>query len=102
MTEEHEEEIEVIDVSLNEHEIDEVIAHLIELKEHKESVQIPIAADLDLSVTYDKDATETPQEDELNTEDSEDDGDDDSGDDGDEDNLDGNDIENSEKLEEVK
>ena len=101
MTKEQE-EIEVIDVSLNEHEIDEMIAQLAGLKEHKENVQIPIAADLDLSVTYDKDATETPQEDELNTEDSEDDGDDDSGDDGDEDNLDGNDIENSEKLEEVK
>jgi hypothetical protein len=49
---EMEEEIEVIDVSLNENEIDEVIAHLIELKEHKKNVQFPLASDLDLSVTF--------------------------------------------------
>ena len=55
MAEENEEkeEIEVIDVSLNENEIDEMIAHLIELKEHKKNVQFPLASDLDLSVTYD-------------------------------------------------
>lgn len=52
MTEEHE-EIEVIDVSMTESEIDEMIAHLVELKEHKTSVQFPIAADVDLSVTFD-------------------------------------------------
>ncbi len=51
--EEKHEEIEVIDVELTEHEIDEMIAHLIELKEHKTNVQFPIAADVDLSVTYD-------------------------------------------------
>lgn len=51
MVEEHE-EIEVIDVSLGEGEIDEMIAHLIELKEHKTNVQFPLASDLDLSVTY--------------------------------------------------
>ncbi len=50
---EEQEEIEVIDVSLNENEIDEMIAHLIELKEHKKNVQFPLASDLDLSVTYD-------------------------------------------------
>ena len=111
MTEEHEEEIEVIDVSLNEHEIDEVIAHLIELKEHKESVQIPIAADLDLSVTYDNnpgdklEGGKSSQNVVIEGNDGDDpdgdDGDDDNPD-GDEDNPDGNDIENSEKLEEVK
>ena len=75
MTEEHEEEIEVIDVLLNEQEIDEMIAQLAELKEHKKNVQIPIASDLDLSVTYDHHNS---------------DGDDDS------------DNEDSDKLEEIK
>jgi hypothetical protein len=51
MTEENE-EIEIIDVSMSEEEIDQVIAHLIELKEHKTNVQFPIAADVDLSVTF--------------------------------------------------
>ena len=51
MAEEHE-EIEVIDVTLSESEIDEMIAHLVELKEHKTNVQFPLASDLDLSVTY--------------------------------------------------
>ncbi len=83
---EKDEEIEVIDVSLNEHEIDEMIAQLVKLKEHKESVQIPIAADLDLSVSYDK----------VQPENSEDD-------DGDDDNPDGEDVpdEGSEKMEGV-
>ena len=53
MAEEQHEEIEVIDVEMTEQEIDEMIAHLIELKEHKTNVQFPIAADVDLSVTYD-------------------------------------------------
>ena len=53
MVEEQHEEIEVIDVEMTEHEIDTMIAHLIELKEHKTNVQFPIAADVDLSVTYD-------------------------------------------------
>ena len=74
--EENEEEIEVIDVSLNEQEIDEVIAHLVELKEHKKNVQIPIASDLDLFVTYDSDKS-------ADADDS-DDGDDDDSDDDDE------------------
>ncbi len=47
-----EKEIEVINVSLNENEIDEMVAQLLELKEHKESVQFPIAADVDLLVNY--------------------------------------------------
>jgi hypothetical protein len=51
MAEEHE-EIEVIDVTLSEDEIDEMIAHLMELKEHKTNVQFPLASDLDLSVTF--------------------------------------------------
>ncbi|MBM3232393.1 hypothetical protein FJZ21_03395 [Candidatus Pacearchaeota archaeon] len=51
MAEEHE-EIEVIDVTLSESEIDEMIAHLMELKEHKTNVQFPLASDLDLSVTF--------------------------------------------------
>ena len=53
MVEEQHEEIEVIDVEMTEHEIDTMITHLIELKEHKTNVQFPIAADVDLSVTYD-------------------------------------------------
>ena len=57
MAEENNEEIEVIDVSLSEREIDEMIAKLVELKEHKEKVQIPIAADLDLTVNYDSGET---------------------------------------------
>ena len=72
--EEHDEEIEVIDVSLNEQEIDEVIAHLVELKEHKKNVQIPIASDLDLLVTYDSDKS-------ADADDSDDGDDDDSDDD---------------------
>ena len=101
MTEEHEEEIEVIDVSLNEREIDEVIAHLIELKEHKENVQIPIASDLDLSVTYDNNSDDKLEEG-KSSRDSGDDGDDSDGDDGDDDNSDGDDApeEESEKVEE--
>ncbi|MEK6908787.1 MAG: hypothetical protein AABX23_01910 [Nanoarchaeota archaeon] len=51
MVEEHE-EIEVIDVTLSEDEIDEMIAHLMELKEHKTNIQFPLASDLDLAVTY--------------------------------------------------
>lgn len=51
MAEEHE-EIEVIDVTLSEDEIDEMIAHLMELKEHKTNIQFPLASDLDLSVTF--------------------------------------------------
>lgn len=50
--EENEEEIEVINVSMSDEEIDQVIAQLMELKEHKESVQFPLAADLDLLVNY--------------------------------------------------
>ncbi len=52
MAEETHEEIEVIDVTLSESEIDEMIAHLMELKEHKTNIQFPLASDLDLSVTY--------------------------------------------------
>jgi uncharacterized membrane-anchored protein len=52
MAEEENEEIEVIDVSLSEDEIDEVIAQLVELKESKKNVQFPLASDLDLSVNY--------------------------------------------------
>ncbi len=54
---EEQEEIEVIDVEMTEHEIDEMIAHLVELKEHKTNVQFPIAADVDLSVTYDHESS---------------------------------------------
>ncbi len=46
-------EIDVIEVAMNEEEIDEVIAQLNELKEHKTNVQFPIAADVDLLVHYD-------------------------------------------------
>ena len=59
MVEEEHEEIEVIDVSLSEAEIDEVIAHLVELKEHKKNVQFPLASDLDLSVTFSNDSSES-------------------------------------------
>ena len=59
MAEEENEEIEVIDVSLNEEEIDEVIAHLIELKENKKNVQFPLASDLDLSVTFNHDVDDS-------------------------------------------
>lgn len=52
MAEEETDEIEVIDVSMNESEIDEMIASLVELKENKTNVQFPLASDLDLSVTY--------------------------------------------------
>ena len=61
MAEEENEDIEVIDVSLNEDEIDEMIAHLIELKEHKKNVQFPLASDLDLSVTYSNEIEETSE-----------------------------------------
>lgn len=49
------EEIEVIDVTLDEDEIEEIIAHLTDLKESKTNVQFPLASDLDLSVTYSND-----------------------------------------------
>ena len=62
MAEEENEDIEVIDVSLNEDEIDEVIAHLIELKEHKKNVQFPLASDLDLSVTYSDEESKIDEE----------------------------------------
>ena len=52
------EEIEVIDVSMSDSDIDEVIAHLIQLKELKTNVQFPLASDLDLSVTYSNDDDE--------------------------------------------
>lgn len=83
---ENDEEIEVIDVSLSEREIDEMIAQLMELKEHKESVQIPIAADLDLLVNYHEgeDSNEEVEEDEG---DDGDDSDDDEGEDDGEDKV---------------
>ena len=56
---EENEEIEVIDVSLNEAEIDEVINCLAELKEHKKNVQFPLASDLDLSVTFNHDVDDS-------------------------------------------
>ena len=63
MSEENEnEEIEVIDVLMNDAEIDEAIAHLMELKEHKTNVQFPLASDLDLSVTYSDDEDEDDDE----------------------------------------
>lgn len=62
MAEEEQEEIEVIDVSLNEDEIDEVIAHLMELKDHKKNVQFALASDLDLSVTYSNETIESDGE----------------------------------------
>jgi hypothetical protein len=62
---EENEEIEVIDVSLSEGEIDEVIANLIELKEHKKSVQFPLASDLDLSVTFSDDETISEDSDDV-------------------------------------
>jgi hypothetical protein len=52
MAEEEHDQIEIIDVTLSESEIDEMIAHLMELKEHKTNVQFPLASDLDLSVTF--------------------------------------------------
>ena len=63
MAEETHEEIEVIDVTLSESEIDEMIAHLIELKEHRTNVQFPLASDLDLNVTFtNEEAEETHEE----------------------------------------
>ncbi|MEK6836303.1 MAG: hypothetical protein AABX94_01400 [Nanoarchaeota archaeon] len=59
------EEIEVIDVLMNDSEIDEAIAHLMELKEHKKSVQFPLASDLDLSVTYSDEEVEGEIEESL-------------------------------------
>lgn len=61
MAEEHE-EIEVIDVTLSEGEIDEMIAHLMELKEHKTNVQFPLASDLDLNVTFTNEEVEEHEE----------------------------------------
>ena len=70
MVEENEnEEIEVIDVLMNDAEIDEAIAHLMELKEHKTNVQFPLASDLDLSVTYSDDEEDSDEEDVDNEED---------------------------------
>src|SRR3989338_5598108 len=66
---ETEEEIEVIDVLMNDAEIDEAIAHLMELKEHKTNVQFPLASDLDLSVTYSDDEEDSDEEDVDNEED---------------------------------
>lgn len=51
--EDENEEIDVIEVAMSDSEIDEVIAQLEELKEHKTNVQFPIAADVDLLVHYD-------------------------------------------------
>ena len=62
MAEEHE-EIEVIDVTLSEDEIDEMIAHLMELKEHKTNIQFPLASDLDLSVTFTNESEESVESD---------------------------------------
>jgi hypothetical protein len=62
MAEETHEEIEVIDVTLSESEIDEMIAHLMELKEHKTNVQFPLASDLDLSVTFTNEEAEEHEE----------------------------------------
>lgn len=62
MAEEHE-EIEVIDVTLSENEIDEMIAHLMELKEHKTNIQFPLASDLDLSVTFTNESEENVESD---------------------------------------
>lgn len=59
---EENEEIEVIDVTLSESEIDEMIAHLMELKEHKTNVQFPLASDLDLSVTFTNEEAEHEEE----------------------------------------
>lgn len=56
------EDIEVIDVTLSEEEIDEVIAHLSELKEHRKNVQFPLASDLDLNVTFDSENIENGEE----------------------------------------
>ncbi len=47
-----EENIDVIEVSMSEQEIDDVIASLRKLKIEKESVQVPIASDVDLLVNY--------------------------------------------------
>ncbi|MEK6915084.1 MAG: hypothetical protein AABW89_00905 [Nanoarchaeota archaeon] len=63
--EETNEEIEVIDVTLSESEIDEMIAHLMELKEHKTNVQFPLASDLDLSVNYSDEDNEGHQVEEI-------------------------------------
>ncbi len=62
MAEEHE-EIEVIDVTLSEGEIDEMIAHLMELKEHKTNIQFPLASDLDLSVTFTNESEDSVESD---------------------------------------
>ncbi len=46
-------DVETIEVSLDEEEIDEMIQKLEVLKETKESAMIDLAADLDLVVHYD-------------------------------------------------
>ncbi len=47
-----EEEVEIIEVGMNDEDIEETIAQLMELKESKGSAQISIADDLDLVVNY--------------------------------------------------
>ena len=55
---EDEEDFDLIEISMNEDDIDEVMAKLVELKESKKKVQFPIASDLDLLVHYDFDIDE--------------------------------------------
>ena len=66
--EEGDEDFDVIEVNMTDEEIDEAIASLMELKEHKQSVQFPVAADLDLLVNYHEGEDEILEEDEENKE----------------------------------
>ena len=56
--EESNEEIDLIEVSMNKAEIEEVIAKLVELKEDKKQVQFPIASDVELLINYDSETEE--------------------------------------------
>ena len=45
-------DVDIIEVPLSESEIDEIIAQLTELKELKEPVDIALAEDIELHLTY--------------------------------------------------
>lgn len=45
--------VDTFEVQMNDSEIDEAIANLMELKETKQTVQIPFAEDFELIINYD-------------------------------------------------
>ncbi len=51
-------EVDIIEVSLTESEIDEIIAQLTELKETKEPTDIELAEDVELHLTYQEEEDE--------------------------------------------